>query len=145
MSKTRLNHLLLSITFNDKYWGSQLDFLHLSNQHNNKGHREKKSNLINTLLLLQAFDQKNYGFNIAEHFFLVHFTMLSPLEDFIYIHNKSLCYSFTFGWISEFLTSITKQCSCFLKGFPNHACTRTTFIRVLSNWVIFPLLLWIDL
>jgi hypothetical protein len=29
-SKTILNHLLLSIIFNDKYYRSQLDFLHLS-------------------------------------------------------------------------------------------------------------------
>ena len=50
-SKTRLNHLLLRITFNDKYRRSQLDFLHLSIQHNNKGHHEKKSSLNNTLLL----------------------------------------------------------------------------------------------
>ena len=51
-SKTRLNHLLLSITFNDKYWRSQLDVLYTSIQHNNKGHHEKKSNLNNALLLL---------------------------------------------------------------------------------------------
>ena len=29
MSKTKLNHFLLSITFNDKFWGSQLDILNL--------------------------------------------------------------------------------------------------------------------
>jgi hypothetical protein len=39
--KTRSNHLLLTITFNDKFWGSQLDILHLSIQHNNRDHREK--------------------------------------------------------------------------------------------------------
>jgi hypothetical protein len=50
-SKTRLNHLLSSITFNDKYWRSQLDILHLSIKHNNKGRREKKSNSNNILLL----------------------------------------------------------------------------------------------
>ena len=42
MFKTRLNHLLFNIPFNDKYWRSQLDFLHLSIQHNNKGHNEMK-------------------------------------------------------------------------------------------------------
>ena len=52
MSKTKLNHLLLSITFNEKYWWSQLDSLHLSIQHNNEGHHEKKSSLNNALLLL---------------------------------------------------------------------------------------------
>ena len=35
-SKTRLDHLFLSVTSNDKYLRSQLDFLHLSIQHNNK-------------------------------------------------------------------------------------------------------------
>ena len=46
-SKTKLNHLLLSITFYDKYCKSQLNSLHLSTQHNNKGHCAKKSNLSN--------------------------------------------------------------------------------------------------
>ena len=49
-SKTILNYLLLSITFNDKYQRSQLDFLNLSIQH--KGHHGKKPNLNITLLLL---------------------------------------------------------------------------------------------
>ena len=44
-SKTKLDHWLLSITFNDKYCRSQLDFLHLSIQHKKEGHHEKKSNL----------------------------------------------------------------------------------------------------
>ena len=51
--KTGLNHLLLSITFNDKHQRSQLGFRVLSVQHNYKGHdRENKFYLGNTLLLL---------------------------------------------------------------------------------------------
>ena len=30
MSKTKFNHLLLSITFNDNFWTSQLDILYFS-------------------------------------------------------------------------------------------------------------------
>ena len=54
MSKTKLNHLLLSITFNDNYCIEDLNLsiLHLSIQHNNKSHHEKKSNLNNAFLLL---------------------------------------------------------------------------------------------
>ena len=51
-SKLKLNHLLLSISFSDKYSRSQLDVLHLSIQHNNKVHHAKESNLNNALLLL---------------------------------------------------------------------------------------------
>jgi hypothetical protein len=54
-SKTKLNHLLLSVSFSDKYSRSQLDSLHLSTQHNNKVHYGKKSNLNNALLLLLGF------------------------------------------------------------------------------------------
>ena len=59
-SKTKLNHLLLSITFNDKYWRSQLDFLQLSIQHKNKGHHEKKSNLNKDFLLLLGLWPKKF-------------------------------------------------------------------------------------
>jgi hypothetical protein len=52
MSKTTLHHLLLSIIFNAKHGGSQLDFLHLIIQHNNKDHPKNKSDLDNALLLL---------------------------------------------------------------------------------------------
>ena len=62
MSKVWLNHLLLSITFNDKYWRSQLDFLHLSAQHINKDCHEKKSNLNNALLLLLGLSPKKWWF-----------------------------------------------------------------------------------
>ena len=44
--------------------------VHLSIQHNNKGHHEKKSNLNNVLLLLLGLSPKyNYGFSIPDHFF----------------------------------------------------------------------------
>ena len=68
-SKTKLNQLLLSITYNEKYWRSSLDFLHLSIQHNNKGHHENKSNSNNALLLRLGFDPKIMVFSIPEHFF----------------------------------------------------------------------------
>ena len=42
-SKTKFTLLLLSITFNDKFWRSQLNILCLFNLHNNKGHHEKES------------------------------------------------------------------------------------------------------
>ena len=68
-SKTELKHLLLNITFNNKYCRSQHDFLHLSLQHNNKGHYGKKLNPYNDLLLLLGFDQESHGFGIPWHFF----------------------------------------------------------------------------
>ena len=38
-------HLLLRITLNDKSWRSQLNFIHLRFQHNNKAHHGKKNQL----------------------------------------------------------------------------------------------------
>ena len=40
-SKTIFNHLLLSITFNDKFWRSRLDILLLIIEHNNVCHHKK--------------------------------------------------------------------------------------------------------
>ena len=78
---TRLYHLLLSITFKEKYWRSQLDFIHLSIQLNNKGHHEKKSNLNNDVLLFLGLWPKKYGFRRPEHFF-------GPLDHaFTHSHN----------------------------------------------------------
>jgi hypothetical protein len=77
-SKTRFNHLLLSITLYDTYWKSQLDFLYLSIQHNNKGHREKKSNSNNALLLLLGLSPKIIIVLVYRSIFLTHFTMLAP-------------------------------------------------------------------
>ena len=69
-SKKKLDHLLLSIILYDKYWRSQLDILHLSIQHNNRGHTKKiKLILNNVLLLLLGLWPKNNGFSISEHFF----------------------------------------------------------------------------
>ena len=72
MSKTALDHLLLSIIFNDKHWRSQLDFLHLSIQHNNKGHPKNKSNLENALLLCLGLWPNNYGFSIPKYFLVLY-------------------------------------------------------------------------
>ena len=53
MSNTGLNHILLSITFDAKYWGLQLDSLHLSVNNNGGHHKNKiKFNSNKTLLLL---------------------------------------------------------------------------------------------
>ena len=78
MSKSRLNHLLLSITCNDTHWRSQLDCLHLSIQRNNKGHHEKKSNLNNALLWSFGLWPKKIMVLIYQSTFWVHFTVLAP-------------------------------------------------------------------
>ena len=79
-SKTELKHLLLNITFNNKYCRSQHDFLHLSLQHNNKGHYGKKLNPYNDLLLLLGFDQESHDLVYHGIFLGVHFTMLAPTQ-----------------------------------------------------------------
>ena len=40
-SKTKLNHLLLSITFDAKYWRPRLDILYFIIEHNNRGHHKR--------------------------------------------------------------------------------------------------------
>ena len=69
MSKTSFNYLLFSITFNDKFWRTEVDILHLINTTIEVIISLRKSNLKNTFLLLLAFDQKHYGFSIPEHYF----------------------------------------------------------------------------
>ena len=63
-----------SFAFNDKFWGSQLDILHLSIQHNNKGHHERNTILNNNLLLLLGLWKE------------VHFIMLHPTRELVW-HN----------------------------------------------------------
>ena len=65
-SKTGLNHLLLSITSNDKYWRCQLDFLHSSIQHYKKIIVKKKPNLNNKLVLCLGFWLKICGFMLKQ-------------------------------------------------------------------------------
>ena len=79
-SKLKLKHLLLSITFNDNFWSSQLDFLHLSIKYDNKDHHEKKFKLNNALLLFRPLT-KRFIFWVYWTTFLVHFTMLTPMFD----------------------------------------------------------------
>ena len=78
--KTKLCHLVLSITFDYNFWKFHLDVLHLTTWHNNRGHHEKKrkNNLNNTLLLLLGNWPKLYGFNIPNHLFLSTFPSSHP-------------------------------------------------------------------
>ena len=68
-SKTKLHHLLLSITSDAKYWTSQLHILHLTIEHNNEGYHKKNSKLNNGLLLLLDLWSKKNGFSILEYSF----------------------------------------------------------------------------
>ena len=94
MSKTRIYHLLLSIIFNNKYWRSQLDFLHFSIQHNNKAHHENKSNLNNALLLLLGLWSKKLWSWYTKAFFWSTLSCLHPLT--IIICN-TIQYNISYG------------------------------------------------
>ena len=76
--KTIFNHVLLTITFNDKFWRSKLNILHLSIEHNNKSHNNQKSDLNNTLLIILGLWPKKMVL-IYQSTILVHFTMLAPI------------------------------------------------------------------
>ena len=79
MSKNWINHLLLSNAFNDKYWISQLDLLHLSIQHNNKCHYENKPNSNNTFLLLLGLWPKKLMVSIYQSILGSTLPCLQPL------------------------------------------------------------------
>lgn len=68
--KTRYSHLLLNISFDDKFWGSHLRILHLNTYTTMEVTMgKKKHNLNNILLLLLGLWPKNYSFGVLEHFF----------------------------------------------------------------------------
>ena len=80
-SKTILNHLLLPIAFDGKYWLSQLHILHSSIQHNNRGHhkeRELNFNSNNVLLLLVSLWPKALRFQYTGAFFWSTLPCLAP-------------------------------------------------------------------
>ena len=77
-SEIIFNHVLLSITFNDKFWRFQLDILHLSLQHNIRVHHEKKIQFKqHHATTFRPLTQKNMVL-VYRSIILVHFTMLAP-------------------------------------------------------------------
>ena len=66
MSKTKFNHLLLSITFNDKFWRSQLD------------HHEKKIQFKQNFATTTRPLTENIMVLVYQSTILTHFTMLAP-------------------------------------------------------------------
>jgi hypothetical protein len=133
--KIRLNHLLLSITFNDKYWRFKLGFLHLSVQHNNKGRHEKKPNLNISLLLLLSLWPKKLWFLYTGAFFwstlpcfhtsiwisplwLSH-NHLSPMN-IQGLHNNLYLSIYSLNLYLSILTICQKMCSCIYQDQPLH-------------------------
>ena len=93
-SKTRLNHLLLRINFDDKYWRSQLDYsiFEYSTQQQRSSWKEIqfKQCFATTFRPLT----KKIMVLVYRSIFLVHFTMLAPIPfegdglDVNFIKNK---------------------------------------------------------
>lgn len=88
MFETIFYRVLLSIIVKDHFWRYQLDILHLSFQHNNRGHRKRifplKERFATTSRPLTKKAQ--HGFVYCSTIF-VHFTMLAPR--FLY-HDERL-------------------------------------------------------
>ena len=81
MFKTKFNYFLLSITSDNKFWRSQLDILHLSIQHNNRGHLGGIQFKEHFAIIMRPLTKKIMVL-VYRSTILVHFTMATPFTDF---------------------------------------------------------------
>ena len=82
--RTRFSHLLLIIDFIDNFWRPHLDILHLSTEHNNRGHHENNPvNKQNSLLVLGVWLEKLWFWNTIAHFWST-LPCLHPFSIFLF-------------------------------------------------------------